>query len=228
MGLFLAILIISLWVGHLVWTLLGVPVVWDSPLTYVHILVQGYLSTGLFITAHDAIHGTVVGGRRGNDIVGTIAAFLFAGLRYRRLAENHHRHHAHPADDTEDPDFHPSNNPVIWFATFMARYATLGQLVVMGAAYNILSRVAGIPEDRLWMYWIVPAVLGSLQLFIVGTYLPHRRPHTDAMPHRARSMRLGHVRAMLACYFFGYHAEHHLSPGTPWWQLWRVKERRIS
>jgi hypothetical protein len=30
-----------------------------------------------------------------------------------------------------------------------------------------------------------------------------------------------HVLAFFSCYFFGYHYEHHHSPGTPWWMLWR-------
>jgi beta-carotene ketolase (CrtW type) len=36
-------------------------------------------------------------------------------------------------------------------------------------------------------------------------------------------MRKNHVMAFLACYFFGYHSEHHLWPGTPWWKLWMRK-----
>jgi len=226
MGLVLAILIIGLWLSHLVYTLMFVPVVWASPWTYMHIIVQGYLSTGLFITAHDAIHGTVVKGRRGNNAIGTLAAFLFAGLWYPRLAANHHKHHHHPADAVLDPDYHPSNNLVIWFVTFMWRYTTVWQLLIMAIAYNLLK--LRVEEVRLWMWWIVPSFLGCFQLFTIGTYLPHRKPHTSEMPHNARSMPLNHVLAMLACYFFGYHTEHHLSPGTPWWQIWRVKERRIS
>ncbi|MCX6139410.1 MAG: fatty acid desaturase [Candidatus Kapabacteria bacterium] len=226
MGLLLAITIIALWLLHLTWTLLFVPVSWTSGWTYIHIAVQGYLSTGLFITAHDAIHGTVVRGRRGNDVIGSLAAFLFAGLWYPRLVVNHHKHHDHPADDMLDPDFHVSNNLVVWFIAFMYRYTTIWQLITMGVAYNLLA--LRVEELRLWVWWIVPAFLGAFQLFLVGTYLPHRKPHTDNMPHHARSMPLNHVGAMLACYFFGYHAEHHLFPGTPWWQLWKVKERRIS
>lgn len=226
MGLLLAVVVIGLWCTHLAWTLLSVPVLWDSPWTYVHVLVQGYLSTGLFITAHDAIHGTVVRGRRGNDIIGFIASFLFAGLWYPRLVVNHHRHHDHPAEDDLDPDYHPSNNLLIWFTSFMWRYTTVWQLLVMAAAYNLLK--LRVEEVRLWVWWIIPAFMGSFQLFYVGTYLPHRKPHTPDMPYRARSMPLNHLLAMISCYFFGYHAEHHISPGTPWWQLWRIKERRIS
>ena len=226
MGLFLSFVIITLWLAHVAYTLMSVPVVWTSPWTYMHFAAQAYLSTGLFITAHDAIHGTVVKGRMGNNMIGCVAAFLFAGLWYPRLVVNHHRHHLHPADDCLDPDFHPSNNLVVWFLTFMWRYTTVWQLIIMAAAYNLLA--LRIEELRLWIWWIAPAFMGAFQLFFVGTYVPHRKPHTHDMPHRARSMHLNHLGAMLACYFFGYHSEHHLSPGTPWWRLWREKERRIS
>ena len=32
---------------------------WENPLTYLAILIQTHLYTGLFITAHDAMHGIV-------------------------------------------------------------------------------------------------------------------------------------------------------------------------
>lgn len=228
MGLLLAILIIALWSVHLWWTLSFAPL-HDATgaewlLVVGHVLLQGYLSTGLFITAHDAIHGTVSSSRRVNTIIGSAAAVLFAGLSYGRLSTNHHLHHAHPADDTLDPDYHPSNRYIPWFASFMRRYASIWQIIIMGAAFNILK--IWVPEPKLWVYWIIPAFIGAFQLFTIGTYLPHRKPHTHDMPHNARSMRLNHLLAMLSCYFFGYHTEHHLSPGTPWWRLWRVKEQR--
>jgi len=226
MGLAIAVTIIVLWVAHLVWTLGYCELTLAS--SVIHALVQGYLSTGLFITAHDAIHGVVSPSRRVNTIVGTIAAFLFAGLSYSRLHVNHHQHHAHPAHDTGDPDYHPSNNYMIWFASFMWRYATVSQFVIMGAAFNMLKIGLGISEPKLWVFWVIPAFLGALQLFTIGTYLPHRKPHSADMPHNARSMRLNHLLAMLSCYFFGYHTEHHLSPQTPWWSLWKVKEARTQ
>jgi beta-carotene ketolase (CrtW type) len=45
-------------------------------------------------------------------------------------------------------------------------------------------------------------------------------------PHHARTLPRHHLWAMLSCYFFGYHWEHHQSPGTPWWRLWRMKDAR--
>ncbi|MBW6460683.1 MAG: fatty acid desaturase [Bacteroidales bacterium] len=50
------------------------------------------------------------------------------------------------------------------------------------------------------------------------------RPHTEEMqPHNARTLRKNHLWAMLSCYFFGYHNEHHMTPRIPCWQLYQSK-----
>jgi beta-carotene ketolase (CrtW type) len=189
-----------------------------------HVLLQTFLYTGLFITAHDAMHGTVHSSRRVNMAVGALASWLFAGMWYAKLRRNHFLHHDHPAHNSLDPDYHPSNRLLPWFATFLWRYATVPQILWNGALYNILVHIAGLPEVNVLAYWMAPAFLASFQLFYVGTYLPHRRPHDHTMPHNARSQRRNHIVAFLSCYFFGYHAEHHTFPGAPWWRLWKVKD----
>ncbi|HRK05431.1 MAG TPA: fatty acid desaturase [Chlorobiota bacterium] len=216
-----AIIIITLWSGLLTFTLTTGPL--HPLLTPLLVMIQGFLYTGLFITAHDAMHGTVSRSARTNRIVGTLCALLFAGLSYSRLYTNHHRHHTTPAHDTDDPDYHPSGRLIPWFTAFMVRYATISQLLGMAVAYNIFAHVFHIPKWVLLTYWILPAFLGTFQLFYVGTYLPHRKPHTADMRHNARSMPKHHVLAFLACYFFGYHAEHHERPGIPWYRLWKYR-----
>lgn len=227
MGLIIAICIMCVWAGHLFYALEWGSTDYSSPMMYVHLLVQAYLYTGLFITAHDAMHGTVApSNKRINTIIGTIACFLFAGMSYKRLITNHHKHHDKPGT-SDDPDFSSSQNYLVWFATFMIRYTTLLQLVAMGVMFNVLK--LRYDEFSIWIYWVIPSLLGALQLFTFGTYLPHRLPHADSMqPHNARSMKLNHTLAMLTCYFFGYHHEHHHTPGTPWWRLWKVKEEMVS
>ena len=39
---------------------------WANPLTFLAILVQTHLYTGLFITAHDAMHGIVSSNKKAN------------------------------------------------------------------------------------------------------------------------------------------------------------------
>lgn len=222
MGLLIAILIITLWLSHLIYILNFVEVDFTSPIFYLHIFIQSYLYTGLFITGHDAMHGTVSSNKKVNKTIGTVATFLFAGLSYNRLIKNHFMHHKHPGEEN-DPDFYTkSQNFLIWWGMFMKRYTTITQLIIMAVAYNLLKIL--YDDLIIIMYWVIPAFLGTLQLFFFGTYLPHKYPHTEKMnPHNARTQRKNHLWAMLSCYFFGYHHEHHESPRTPWWQLYKMK-----
>ena len=225
MGLFIAFIILLLWAGHLVYSLLFVNISLLSPFFYLHILIQTYFYTGLFITAHDAMHGTVAKNRKLNNIVGHLATTLFAFLSYKILSKKHYLHHQYPATE-EDPDFSAqSNNFFVWWFIFMKNYTTWWQILLMAVTFNIL--LIWFTEAQLMSFWIIPAMLSTLQLFFFGTYLPHRRPLSEKMkPHNSRSLPKNHFAAMLSCYFFGYHWEHHNSPTTPWWKLHRIKQSR--
>lgn len=228
MGLFIAITIIGLWGFHLCYTLFFVEVSWTNPWMYLHMLVQAYLYTGLFITGHDAMHRTVSRTKWINNAIGYAAVFLFAGMSYRKLIKNHWDHHRYPATE-KDPDFYvKSQNFFAWWFTFLKRYVTIWQLIIMAVLFNILERLAGAPVPALIVFWIIPAFLATFQLFYFGTFIPHKKPHTKAMgKHRARTQKKNHLWAMLSCYFFGYHYEHHAFPGKPWWKLYQVKNQSI-
>ena len=222
-GVWIALVVYLFWLGHLGYSLLTVSVDVRSFWFWIHIAVQGYLFTGLFITGHDAMHGTVSNNRKLNDFIGWIATLSFAFLSYNRLRKNHYLHHQYPASE-RDPDFHPySNNVVLWWIRFMIHYTTWWQLVLMAVTFNVL--LLWFSVEQLISFWIVPAFLGTFQLFVFGTYIPHRRPHTENMGiHRARTLPRNHWIAMLTCYFFGYHREHHIRPTIPWWNLHSVKD----
>ena len=170
------------------------------------------------------MHGLVSRNKTLNNLTGTIAVLLFAGMSYRRLKKNHGMHHRFPAEK-EDPDFYTrSQNFWVWWGIFMWRYLTIWQLVIMAAAYNMFVHIFGFGNIKVLVYWALPAILGTLQLFFFGVYQPHREPHEEyMMPHRARTQNKNHLWAMLSCYFFGYHWEHHEDPGIPWWKMYRVK-----
>jgi beta-carotene ketolase (CrtW type) len=225
MGLMIAILVMGLWGGHLYYCLTFVEVSWTNPWMYLHMLVQAYFYTGLFITGHDAMHQSVSRIKWINSGVGYVAVFLFAGLSYGRLMKNHWEHHRFPATE-KDPDFYTrSQNFFAWWFMFMVRYVTVWQLLAMALIFNGLKYLAGVAVPSLVVFWIIPAFLGTFQLFYFGTYVPHRRPHTEEMgKHRARTLSRNHLWAMLSCYFFGYHREHHEAPGVPWWRLYKEKE----
>ena len=190
------------------------------------VLVQAWLSTGLFIIAHDCMHGSLAPGRpRLNRIVGTLCLGAYAALSYARLYPKHHAHHAAPGT-AADPDFHPGapRRALPWFVRFFSGYYTHGQIVritIAAIAYLLL----GASLLNIVVFWAVPALLALAQLFVFGTYLPHREEDTGfADDHRARSARVGPLLSLLTCFNFGgYHHEHHLSPGTPWWGLPRYR-----
>lgn len=231
-GLLLAVAIAGAWIaihigGIFFWT-------WTAPgaaLAVPFILIQAWLSTGLFIVAHDAMHGSLAPGRpRLNRIVGTVAVALYAGLSYRRLEPKHHLHHRH-AGTSDDPDFseaHPRSAPR-WFLHFFRSYYTHRQILRITAVV-VLYQLIGASFANILVFWAVPALLALWQLFFFGTYLPHRhdeQPFVDR--HRARSSTIGPLLSLLSCYHFGgYHHEHHLSPGTPWWGLPAFRRRRRS
>lgn len=219
-GVYVALTVILIWFGVMVFSL-QLPLNTSSPLTYILVLVIMHLYTGLFITAHDAMHGSVSRNLKLNHAIGHVTATLFSFNFYKRLFPKHHEHHKFVATD-KDPDYH-GGNFFIWYLSFLRQYITIWQILLMAITFNILKLF--IPTENLIVFWMLPAVLSTLQLFYFGTYLPHRGEHSEENVHKSGSQKLNHVWAFISCYFFGYHYEHHASPGTPWWQLWKVKEK---
>jgi beta-carotene ketolase (CrtW type) len=215
-----AALVIGAWTLTLVVNL-SLPAQLDSVWTWLRLWLQTHLFTGLFITAHDAMHGTVVPGRpRLNHRIGKLAAFLFVFNNYNKLLPKHHEHHRYVATEN-DPDYHNGNPAfLLWFFDFVKEYLSVWQVLAAALFYNLL-KLAGVVELNLILFWIIPSFLSLLQLFLFGTWLPHRGEHDNK--HMSRSMSSNHLLAFLSCYFFGYHYEHHDRPGVPWWQLWKTK-----
>lgn len=175
-----------------------------------------HLYTGLFITAHDGMHGLIHPSKRVNRLIATVCLWLFAFNRFSVLYPKHHLHHAHPAQE-EDPDFAPFGF-WRWYLKFLMEYVSWSQVVLVALVFN-LGLYLGISEIRLLLFYAVAPILSTLQLFYFGTYLPHRGEHDEQDEHRARSQSLNHWKAFFTCYFFGYHHEHHAAPWLAWWQL---------
>jgi fatty acid desaturase len=208
------------------------------PLAIVMVILQTWLSTGLFIVAHDAMHGALAPSHpRLNRAIGAACLSLYACLSYAALLPQHHLHHKETGK-AGDPDFHGGDPSLVgWFLQFFKTYYSHGQIIritVMALIYTVLL---GAPLGNIVVFWALPALGAVGQLFVFGTWLPHREretPFVDA--HRAHSIDVGPVLSLLTCFHFGgYHHEHHLSPGTPWWGLpsrrralaLRVADRRV-
>jgi beta-carotene ketolase (CrtW type) len=218
-GLGLAALILLGWLASLL-LLLPLDGLRLSPvLLLMVVLLRTQLQTGLFIVAHDAMHGVLVPGAPAlNDRIGALVLGLYAAVPYGRCRLQHQQHHRAPGGD-HDPDFHaPGRRSFLaWYRQFMAGYLSAQQLTLLLAAWGLLAWCTSMTSVLL--ICTIPLILSSLQLFVVGTYLPHRDPQGDAEVHHAISLDLPEWLSLLACYHFGYHLEHHLAPDLAWHQL---------
>jgi beta-carotene ketolase (CrtW type) len=221
-GLLIALVIMGLWAISLV-GLLSVNV-HHLPigLKLLAIVWQAFLYTGLFITAHDAMHGSAFPQNpKINHLIGSIAALLHVFFSYQQLLRKHWQHHHHPASSL-DPDFHDGQhaNGILWYWHFMKQYWSWKRLIFLSITFHLAQYLFHVPQSNLILFWIIPAILSPVQLFFFGTFLPHREPangYTD--PHRATTLSLPAFWSFLTCYHFSYHEEHHEFPHVPWWQL---------
>jgi len=219
-SLSLAGLIILLWCIS-TWSCFHHELDWASPWTYVLFLVQTHLYTGLFITAHDAMHSVVSRNKILNAWIGKVCTTLFMFNHYPTLFRKHHEHHRY-AGTAKDPDYH-TGNFWIWYFNFAKQYVSIWQIIFIAVLFNILIQF--FPEPNVLIYWAITPIASTFQLFYFGTYLPHRGEHDAENIHNSRSQSRNHWWAFISCYFFGYHYEHHDSPHTPWWGLYQVKDQ---
>jgi beta-carotene ketolase (CrtW type) len=134
-----------------------------------------HLYTGLFITAHDAMHGTVSANRRLNNAIGQVCTALYACFPYKVLNTKHHEHHRYVHTE-KDPDY-SEGNFFVWYLSFIKQYLSWWQVVLMAIIFNILK--IWIPESNLFFFWVLPSLLSTLQLFYFGTWLPHHGEHNN-------------------------------------------------
>ncbi len=186
------------------------------------IALQCWLSVGLFILSHDAMHGSLAPFRpRLNRTIGRVALMLYGGIWYDDLVARHFAHHRSPGTE-HDPDFYADGRPDLgrWFLAFFREYVTPGQMMRQTCVAALYLMVFHVPADRLLLFWAAPALLSAVQLFYFGTYLPHRHEAAGFIDdHRARSNDFSYPLSLATCFHFGYHHEHHADPSVPWWNL---------
>ena len=222
-GMAIAITIISLWfvsaIALLRLQLSQVPLI----AILIAVWLRAFLHTGIFIIIHDSIHGVVSSNQKLNDFMGYVAALLYAILPYQTLAENHRIHHRYPATE-RDPDFYRgSGNFWLWYGSFMKDYQKGNQFWILFWGMTVIFWILlflGVPIPNIFLFWVIPIIISSLQLFTFGIYLPHRpQPDGYSDRHRARSSNYSVWLSFITCYHFGYHWEHHQYPNLPWYKL---------
>lgn len=217
-GMFFAFGVITLWALFLFFNL-NIEINFKSPLTYILFIIQTHLFTGLFITAHDSMHNSLSKNRFINDFIGSLCLILFAFNSYKLLKPKHFMHHRFVATE-QDPDYY-NGNFFIWYFNFLKQYVSLKQLIMTAILFNILCLFFN--KENVIIYWAVSSILSTFQLFYFGTYIPHKGIHDKDNFHKSKTLSKNHLWAFLSCYFFGYHYEHHDSPKTPWWGLYKLK-----
>jgi len=202
--------------------ILEIPSFWLAPF---FMLVMSVLFTGLFITAHDAMHALVLPKWPAvNDWVGRVALFSYAGFSFSRLRSEHVHHHRAPAS-AEDPDYHNGTHTSLWawYLKFLWQYRSLRPFLFFSVMQVLVVQILKQPMENFLLFWAAPALLSSFQLFYFGTYLPHREPAQGYNQERAVSNDYPVWLSFLTCFHFGYHFEHHRWPFVPWWRLARVR-----
>jgi beta-carotene ketolase (CrtW type) len=228
-SLALAIAVIGGWLALHVFAIFFYPWTGIWPwLVPVVVLAITWLYVGMFIVAHDCMHGTVAPGRPWLNVwIGRVALFCYAGFSFERMRKAHFAHH-HAPGTHDDPDFDYRKPPTFWpwYLKFFVEYFGFREFAIMFTATG-LYLYHGAPYENLLWFWGLPSMLSSLQLFIFGTYLPHR-PGAGLMPdrHHARSNDYPWLVSLLTCFHFGYHHEHHSNPSVPWWRLPELRSAR--
>lgn len=220
LGLVWAIVIVSLWVGTFI-VFLGLDLAALSPFHWAAIvLIRTFFHTGLFILAHDAMHGSLIPSNAAiNQGLGRLFLGLYAVLPYDRVQSNHHKHHQSPGKPG-DPDFHNGiqTHPLFWYFQFLGSYVSIPQMTlfitVIGCGLAAAILLLHVSVANCVLVWMVPLILSSLQLFCFGTYFPHRDDRTGP-----QSTYYPKLLSLLVCYHFSYHQEHHLYPDVAWYRL---------
>ncbi|MDB4623360.1 fatty acid desaturase [bacterium] len=215
----------SAWIITFVISMLINVHLWSSSAILGFILLRSFLHTGLFIVAHDAMHHSLAPlNEKLNNNIGRLCLFLYAGLSYKSCSKNHSLHHRYP-ESAADPDFHSIQNskPINWYFRFLSNYLDAKQFCVLTIVWLLLLQITSSVNpnaaENIIIFCPIPLIISSIQLFFVGTCLPHQITRKEPGRQRPRSLSLHPLLSFAACYHFGYHLEHHLNPNTPWFKL---------
>jgi beta-carotene ketolase (CrtW type) len=229
-GLLVALGIFAAWLTSLAY-LLGVSLAMTPAIeSLLAVGFRTFLHTGLFILAHDAMHGSLFPPSRViNQWIGRFALGCYGFLSYERCL-SHHWHHHRYTGLSQDPDGHHgmAHNPLLWYCKFISAYLPVPALILLLTILGVIAygfhRWLGVSIINFFLFCILPLILSSLQLFLFGTYFPHRNQDADpGNVHPVQSSNLPFLWSFLACYHFSYHWEHHEYPMIPWYRLPYIK-----
>lgn len=174
-----------------------------------HILTLTWQYVGLFIVAHDLHHSEKPDIYQ--NILGRLCLLCYGGFTLEDFSKKHKLHHKYPGVNNKDPDFHDGNS-IVWYLNFMLRYINLKQGFIQLSIY-LLAKYIEIENQSMILFWLLPSILASIQLFYYGTFLVHEKNGI------IKTSNLPSWLVTLTSYNFGYHQNHHKNPKTPWFDL---------
>jgi beta-carotene/zeaxanthin 4-ketolase len=220
------------------WSALHVYSVWfldavtNPGLAAVLFWTQVWLSAGLFITAHDCMHGSFAPGSTwANKWAGCLCMRLYMGFNFQLFFKKHFMHHKHVGTE-RDPDYAVEHQDSIprWYLDFLFSYLDWDMFWTTGTLMIVYSLILWERTPYLFGFYALPSLFSSFQLFFFGTYLPHREIANETFnnAHHSRSSNYPPWLSLLTSFHFGYHEEHHLAPSVPWWGLPVLRHARLS
>ena len=178
-----------------------------------HIMILTWQYVGLFIIAHDLHHDR--NPKKYDSILGRLCLLFYGGFLLEDFSDKHRSHHECPGsveeDSCSDPDFY-DGNIFLWYLSFMKRYINIKQVIIQLSFYFFYKNL-GISNDNMILFWALPSLLASVQLFFYGTYLPHGKNG------EIKNTNLPGWLQTLTSYNFGYHVKHHTNPEIKWQDL---------
>jgi ring-1,2-phenylacetyl-CoA epoxidase subunit PaaE len=178
-----------------------------------------------FTVWHEAMHGNLAPGRRLNEMVGVVAAWMSL-TPYFRIRQVHREHHAYTNDPVRDPDFWYLGGP-FWTLPFryldgMRRYAKVdvsraGRMIDRaGMAFAGVVVVAAVVTGHiaaLVAAWLAPKAVSLAAHAWYVNYLPH---HARPRGRFASARVFERVWWAPLVLFHNYHGLHHAYQTIPW------------
>lgn len=177
-------------------------------ISIIHMMILIWQYVGLFIISHDLHHNK----NRTNyqNLLGRLSLLFYGGFFLEDFSEKHEMHHKYPGQ-FKDPDFY-DGNVILWYLNFMVQYINLKQVLTQLIFYNVLKYFQ-IENEQMILFWLLPSVLASIQLFFYGTYMVHEKNGI------IKNSKLPKWLITLTSYNFGNHVNHHKNPELPWFDL---------
>ena len=174
-----------------------------------HIMVLIWRYVGLFIISHDLHHNK--NPSMYESFLGRLSLLFYGGFLLEDFSKNHEKHHKFPGKSGKDPDFY-DGNVLLWYLKFMIEYINIKQVIIQLLFYNLLSFM-NVDDEQMILFWLLPSVLASIQLFFYGTFLVHEK---DGI---IKNSNLPEWLVTFTSYNFGNHINHHKNPFISWFNL---------